>query len=199
MLLLVGTQLLGFGLGVVACFVFWYLLIRVKPDVRIASVAAHNSHKGLIGIKIINYSRRQATDVRAQLSVSTKPLVGVITTRVIGRLRWDRLLALDPKQNLDGLWTLPTTFIFVCENGAELLAELDKPRQDGTEARLVFTITARDSLSGTTIVRRVTYRRRDILDGWYKPRLSFNVEAKAAVIDDSTVAALHGDSKQAAV
>jgi hypothetical protein len=184
MLLLVGTQLLGFALGVAACFVFWYLLVRVKPDVRIASVAAHNFRKGLIGIKIINYSRRQATDVKAHLSVSTKPPVGVISTRVIGRLRWDHLLALDPKQNLDGLWTLPTTFIFVCENGNEMLAELDKLRKDGTEARLVFTITAQDSVSGTTIVRRVTYRRRDIVDGWYKPRLSFNVEPKALAAEE---------------
>jgi hypothetical protein len=112
--------------------------------------------------------------------VATKPPVGVVTTRVIGKLRWETVLALDPIQNINGFWTLPTTFVFICENGAEMMQELERPRDVGVESRVVFTISARDALSGTVVVKRTSYRRDQVLPGWYKPRLSFAVEPTLA-------------------
>ena len=185
MLGFIGTQALGFILGVLACFVFWYLLVRVKPDIRIAPVAAYNVRKGIVGIKVANRSHRQATNVQVTAAVASKARIGMVTTRLIGQLRWDRIFALGPLQDINSFWGLPTTFIFICENGKELLAELERSHGVDVEARLIFTISAQDAVSGTILVRRTTYRRHDIIDGWYRPRLSFNVDAMATVAESA--------------
>lgn len=133
MLTYIGGQILAFVLGVLSCIASWYWLLRVKPDIRVASVAAFNPRTGKLGVKVVNFSNRQATNVQVQAAVATKPPIGIVTTRVVGKLRWDTVLALDPIQNINGFWTLPTTFVFICENGAELIQELDRHRDSGVE------------------------------------------------------------------
>ena len=168
------TQSLAFMLGVLACWAFWYVLLHLTPALRVAPQAAYDPGHGAIEIKVANFGTRQITDVQAHLALFDRVPEGRIVTVEQGLLMPHEILALEVKRMVDTPWCVPTAYIFVCKNGQKLRELLMSPPAHG-ERRLVFTISARDAVSGTKRVQRVTYPATALISGSYARGLTFSI------------------------
>src|SRR5690349_7220060 len=63
------NQAIGFVIGLVSSFVFWYLLLTLKPKLSISPEAAHDVERKRLRIKIVNNGWRQVADIQASLTV----------------------------------------------------------------------------------------------------------------------------------
>ena len=61
---------IGFVLGIVASWIFRYWHINIKPRIAISPMCAYDPDSGTLGIRVINRSRRQATDIKVRLLVA---------------------------------------------------------------------------------------------------------------------------------
>lgn len=170
-------QAAGFILGVLASILAWYLLTRLRPRVAVAPKAAYQRETGRIRIKVINRGRRQVSDCRATLTLNERQREGdTLRIRIQHRLPLARehLFALGPKTEFGKAWGLYPAFIFRASVGRpELLEQL--VRTANSERRLVFTVAARDAISGSEIVLRTTYRAEDIQEGIYRTGDNFEI------------------------
>jgi hypothetical protein len=173
MQLLIG-QALGLLAGTVACWIFWRWLLLKKPDVRLASELALNPETGRLGVKIANFGKRQANNAEIRIASVRRTSEGRLITLTDARLRASSVLALDPKDNMDVPWCLPTTYIFVCQNGADLCRDISAVK-DGEERRIVVTLSVRDAISGTLVLTRQSYGLQAIRRGWYQRGLTFRI------------------------
>lgn len=168
------AQSVAFILGVLACWAFWYVLLHLTPALRVATQAAYDPVHGAIEIKVANLGTRQITDVQAHLALFDRAPEGRIVTVERGLLVPGEILALEVKRMVDTPWCVPTAYIFVCKNGETLRDLLLTPPAQG-ERRLVFTISARDAVSGTKRVQRVTYPAAALINGSYARGLTFSI------------------------
>lgn len=180
-------QLASFAIGVLACWAFWAVLLRVKPNLKVGTAAAFNHATGRLGFKIGNFGKKQIVEVRVRVAVLHRSPEGKVITLESGHLKTDSISALDPADNLDIPWALPTTFIVVCTNGAELLRRLSAPCTNG-EHRIALTVIGRHSLSGTILAQRATYTESDIKEGWFDRGLTFSI-SKVALSEPTESAA----------
>jgi hypothetical protein len=190
------NQLIGFIVGVVSSWAFWYLMILVKPKILVWHEAVFNPEKNSFLVKVRNVRRRQATDIQASLSVverkTDKEREGLLLTLHTAQLRKDSLFALAPIQDLLKAWVLRTSYVFVSDDG-KIIMDLLREQGDG-DRRVVFVISAADGISGTKVVQQVTYKLDDIKYG--KFGLGFKiVPASKDDDDDENSAKLLGDGQ----
>jgi len=166
------SQSIGFLIGVLSSFVFWYLLIRAKPYVAVSPVVVFNPSSRHLLIKVRNESHRQSTDIQASLALLERKQDGGLVTLHIPKLQRDTLIALGPIQDLNKPWSIQSAFTFVVEDGQKTLELLTQ--QDDKEKRLVFVLSITDGLSGTKVVHQVVYKAENVKQG--KFGLGFRVE-----------------------
>jgi hypothetical protein len=169
------SQGLAFVLGVLASWAFWYILLHLAPSLKIAPQAVYDVSSERIEIKVANFGVRQITDIEAYFVLSDRVPEGRLVPVRRGQLDPANILALEEKGKVNMAWCLPTTYIFVCTNGKELRELLALASASSGERRLVFTISARDAVSGTKRVQRVTYPASALIDGSYARGLTFSV------------------------
>ncbi len=157
------SQLIGFLVGILSSWIFWYALLLAKPKIAISKNIVFNQKKGSLLVKIINKGRRQATDIQASLALVERDSSRRFFTIHNAQLRKDFLPALAPIQESHKAWGLRTAFVFATDEGVQMLEEL--PIVDRGERRIVFTLSATDGLSGTKVVQQTTYRLDDVKSG----------------------------------
>jgi len=166
---------LGTVAGVVGCWVFWRALLAVRPKVKFAELAAFCETSKCLGVKVANLGRHQVTDIEARMAVADRTQEGRIITRIVGKLNAPTLLAFEPLAKLNEPWLLPTVFVFVAINGEEMVRCLGDQLQGGGDRRLLFTLSMRDGLSGTKIVKRAIFSSEQVRSGWYDHALFFQI------------------------
>jgi hypothetical protein len=173
-------QVIGFSIGMLTSWLFMYLLLLIKPKVQISPFAAHNKDTNQIQVRIVNKGRRQVTNIQVSMFVAEQIKVdGGFRRRTIFRptLKFDSLFALSPLQEYsEGDWKLPTASTFSAVEGQEIINLLSK--NDSGERRLVFTVSATHSLSGTLFVRRRSYRLDDVKVGQFTRSVDFGISTK---------------------
>jgi hypothetical protein len=163
----------SFILGIGACWVFWRWQLRVKPKVRLADRAVFCTASKWLGVKVANVGKHQVTDVEARLAIAERTKEERIIIRKIGILNAPTLFAIEPLSKLHEPWLLPTVFVFAARNGEEMVQCLTDDRQAGADRRLLFTLSMRDGVSGTKVVKTAVFKPAEIEIGWYEPSLSF--------------------------
>lgn len=170
-------QALGFVLGVCASLLAVYLLTRIRPSIAVAPRLAYDSQKRHLRIKVINRGRRQVSDCRVTLTLNERQMEGDrLRMKIQHRLPLARkqLFALGPKTEFGRPWTIYPAFVFRATVGnPEILTGLGSAGD--SERRLVFTLAARDAMSGSEIVLRTTYTHEDIQEGIYRTGDSFDI------------------------
>jgi hypothetical protein len=63
------SQVIGFLVGILSSWLFWYALLLAKPKIVISKNIVINRKKGSLLVKVINRGRRQATDIQASLAL----------------------------------------------------------------------------------------------------------------------------------
>jgi hypothetical protein len=157
------SQLIGFLVGISSSWAFWYVLLLAKPRIVISKNIVFNKKKGSLLIKVMNRSRRQATDIQASLALVERDTMGRFFTLHSAQLRKDSLSALAPKHESHNPWGLRTAYVFATDEGVQILEKLSSAHQN--EKRLVFTLSATDGLSGTKVVQQTSYRLEDVKSG----------------------------------
>ncbi len=168
-------QFIGFLGGIGACWAFWRYLLVVKPKVRVAEHAAYCEANGYLGVKIANRGKRQVTYIEVRMAVADRAAEGRITIRLAGKLNTSTLFALEPEHKIDVPWTLPTAFVFSASNGIDIMKCLKERPPSGAERRLLLTLNMRDGYSGTQLVELSAFSPEAVINGWYDPKLSLNV------------------------
>jgi len=176
------NQLLGFVVGILSSWALWYYLLNVKPKIEISANIAYNPRNGTLHVKVRNAKRRQVTDVQSSLAVVERKPDGRLLTLHIARLRRDTLFVLAPIQDLKAPWGLPATFVFSTDDGKRML-ELLAEKGDG-ERRIVFVISATDGLSGSKVVRQVSFRQENIKHGRFGLDFTIDELSNSAVDED---------------
>jgi hypothetical protein len=181
------NQLLGFVVGILSSWALWYYLLHVKPKIEISPNIAYNPRNGTLHVKVRNAKRRQVTDIQSSLAVVERRPDGRLLTLHVARLKRDTLFVLAPIQELNISWGLPATFVFSTEDGKLMLERLAEKGEG--ERRIVFVISATDGLSGSKVVRQVSFRMENIRYGRFG--LDFTIEEllSSAVIEDDDVVA----------
>jgi hypothetical protein len=159
------NQLIGFIVGILSSWAFWYLLIIAKPKVKVSQHIVFNKRTGNLLVKIANEGRRQATDIQASLALIERKPSGRFQTLYVAQLKRDNLPALAPKRESHRPWGIPTAFVFVTHEGQAILEKF-RSSSEG-EKRIVFTMSAIDGLSGTKVVSQVAYRLNDLKYGQF--------------------------------
>jgi hypothetical protein len=170
---IIGT-LLSFTLGALTSWLFWRYLLFLKPKVQISPMilkgqSRKEPSKTVYRIKVINLSKRQAINIAVSASIcTTSGTPGIDQRRVATRhltLNFGDLPALGSKTRLGDIWGVAPFFIFWTDEDIEpFLTE---------GCRLVFSLSASDALSGTTVVQRIAYRKADIDVGDFCRSLDF--------------------------
>ena len=168
------SQVVAFGLGVLACWAFWYVLLYLTPSLKISPQAVYNQQQEQIEIKVANFGRRQIADIEAQIAVFERGPEGRLVPVIRGELVPPNILALEAKRMIDVPWCIPTVFIFVCTNGKALSDALVSSAPE-RERRLVFTVSAQDAVSGTKKFQRVTFPPAALIAGSYERGLTFAI------------------------
>jgi hypothetical protein len=167
-------QIIGFVIGILSSWVFWYFLLLIKPNVQISNIVNYLPEKKAFQIKIINKGKRQVVDVQADLFIAERPMVGN-SFKMISLYRFkfkrDSVTALAPIQDLEKPWKLLTATTFTTEPNEDALNLMLSPSQ--YEKRLVFTLSASDGLSGSKVIQRVAFRAKDIRQGRWAKGLEF--------------------------
>ncbi len=171
-------QFLGFTIGILSSWLFLYIMLKVKPRIQISPFIAHVPQSDILLIRIINSSRRQATDIHVQLRIEeTFPIDGSVRrfTKYRAKLRFDSLVALDAIQNWepDNIWKLPIATHIVAKD-AKFIVDLLSEQID-TERKLSLTLSANDSISGTKHVQRILYDLEDIKEGRFASGKKFQL------------------------
>lgn len=159
------ATLVGFVLGVLGSWIFWRFLLFMKPDVRISDVVLKGHDrldKGqtLYRIKVFNFGSRQVIELQASARLVEKrddrwPVKRELKLRFGGGIP-----TLGRKKDFgDPLLRIPPGFTFVIEGEDCLEAEMNADR------RIMFMVSAKDALSGTTVVHRKVYTAADIQTG----------------------------------
>jgi hypothetical protein len=157
------SQLIGFLIGILSSWTFWYVLLLAKPKIIVSRNIVFNKKKGSLLIKVMNRGRRQATDIQASLALVELDTIGRFFTLHSAQLRKDSLPALAPKHESHKTWGLRTAYVFATDEGTHILEKLSSVHQN--EKRLVFTLSATDGLSGTKTVQQISYRLEDVKSG----------------------------------
>ncbi|MBD2056447.1 hypothetical protein H6F88_10550 [Oculatella sp. FACHB-28] len=157
------SQLIGLLVGILSSWAFLYVLLLAKPRIIISKNIVFNEKKGSLLIKVMNRSRRQATDIQASLALVERDTIGRFFTLHSAQLRKDSLPALAPKHESHNPWGLRTAYVFATDEGVQILEKLSSAHQN--EKRLVFTLSATDGLSGTKVVQQISYRLEDVKSG----------------------------------
>ncbi|MBD2068237.1 hypothetical protein H6F93_12015 [Leptolyngbya sp. FACHB-671] len=166
------SQLIGLLVGILSSWAFLYVLLLAKPRIIISKNIVFNKKKGSLLIKVMNRSRRQATDIQASLALVERDTIGRFFTLHSAQLRKDSLPALAPKHESHNPWGLRTAYVFATDEGVQILEKLSSAHQN--EKRLVFTLSATDGLSGTKVVQQISYRLEDVKSG----RFGIGLEVK---------------------
>jgi hypothetical protein len=174
------NQLLGFIVGILSSWALWYYLLNIKPKIEISPNIAYNPRNGTLHVKIRNARRRQVTDIQTSLAVVERKPDGRLLTLHVARLKRDTLFVLAPIQELKVSWGLPATFVFSTEEGRLMLEQLERDGEG--ERRIVFVISATDALSGSKVVKQVTFVSDDIKMGRFG--LDFTIEESLGSLVD---------------
>lgn len=182
------SQLVAFFLGIAASFAFWYFLLVVKPKVQIAPFATYEPLEDRLRIKIINRGRRQVTDLQATLTITEQRLVQggfrLINVHNLPLIR-EELFALGSVRDYGKPWSLYPIYIFSSKQAGAALKMMESSGTD--ERRLVFTLSATDSLSNTKMIQRVSYAPVDIKEGKFDIGLRFAaIETPIAPVPKTT-------------
>ncbi|MCI0561633.1 MAG: hypothetical protein MN733_24350 [Nitrososphaera sp.] len=174
------TQFLGFVIGILSSWVFLYVLLFVKPQVRISPFVCYLPDQDLLHIRVMNWGRRQATDISVQSRVEETFVVpDGFRRRTLFRpaMTFDTLVALNPlrKWNPNDVWSLPVSVNFSVKGGKHVIDLMSKA--PGNERRFGFTLSATDSLSGTKVVQRIYYTIDDIKVGVFAETKEFRAIA----------------------
>ena len=177
--------LIGFGLGVAASWFFWRYLRLMKPKVRISSIVAKGvsrkaPEKTAYRIKIANFGCRQVINLSASWTIcELTPVPGGYRSVVKKRLTIPREIipVLGPKNELDKPSGISPIYVFVTKPKFDVEGIMRKG------ARMLFTLSATDAMSGTTVVQRKTYTIDQIEAGDFQRGLDFALGAQVSETD----------------
>jgi hypothetical protein len=169
--------LFAFLLGFASCWAFWRYLLVMKPEISISPYIAKGwsrEERGKVAyrIKIYNITDTQVINIKAQCLIAR--LIDIpFGKRKFGKklqLKNDELLVLGPKSNLGDSWGISPIYVFTFEPEIDIENLMDQGE------KLIFTLSATDALSGTTVVWRKSYSKEDIKYGDFKWGLEFDIQ-----------------------
>jgi hypothetical protein len=169
----------GLFVGLVTSWLWWRYLLSRGPDVRISSCVlkgtkptnsdqATERGKTVHRIKLINCGERQVIDLKAKAEILEHRgnRWGLVKEL---KLEFDGAFPALGKQSDYGNVTkaISPVHYSLIENENDIRAELNADR------RLVFTLSAKDALSGTTEVQRKFYTAKEIQEGDFESGFTF--------------------------
>ncbi len=180
--------LAGLFSGVLSNVLFLHYLRFHKPRLEISPLVAFDPATERFKIKVFNSGRRQITDIEAKLSVYENRAFPEGHRRVRLRvvpLGSSSVIALGCRRNFGKPWALSPVNIFVTKKAPYVTALLSEAT--AFERRLVFTICASDAVSGTKLVKRIPYERKDIVVGRFAVGLRFELTNFPAAMESEEV------------
>lgn len=170
--------LLGFLTGLLCTWLSWKYMLFVKPKVAVAPVVCREvvDGKATYFFKVANEGKHQAIDLKFKASVyKLRDIPGGKIAAMCANLPFNvtGAPALSKRKEEWDYWELPPIYVFMSSPDFDLEALLNDP-----EARILFTVSVKDAMSGTSVVQRQSYALEDIVDGQFVKGLGFAV-AKA--------------------
>lgn len=164
--------IVGFIFGFLSCYLFWRFQLTVRPVFLVSSKVTSRPNRNdparkVYQIKIVNLSSRPIINMRAKLGVHELRLYERGHRRpTIYNIEMSPSSSeaiLGPKKKAIDPWSITNIHYYT--------ARPDKIIEDllTGERKLVFTIQATDATSNTTIIRRYTYNKEDIVEGKFEP------------------------------
>lgn len=173
---LVIGSFIGFGFGVLSCWVFWRIQLLHRPRISICSqVARQNrcdtSASKTYRFKIRNDGKRQVIDIRLVVTVcQLRPVPGGYISSSLGTVVKESCSVLAPNTTEWSSWDIPPIYIFRGTPSMDVDSLLKMP-----DTRLMATLSVADAVSGVRIVKRVTYGMDDMIDGDFVKGLGMEI------------------------
>jgi hypothetical protein len=131
-----------------------------KPRIEVSPVIAYDPSKDKLWIKTINRGRRQITDIQIRGYVQEVRRSGVEYggkyTVYRAKIPLPSRVALGSIRNYGNPWKISPITSFSIEEAKHIITLLSESTDN--ERRLVIILSANDALSGTKVVKMVTYR-----------------------------------------
>lgn len=168
---------IGFLVGMLATWIFWKYMLILKPKVSISpqvskDISADNPEQKVYRFKIRNEGKRQVVNISLVVTVCRLINVprGKISSNIGTLLPKKNISALAPKSESWSSWDIPPIYIFVGKPDFDVEQMLSQE-----DTRIMATLSATDSQSGTTHVQRVTYMLKDLVEGNFVKGLGFDI------------------------
>jgi hypothetical protein len=190
------NQALGFAIGVLSSFAFWYVLLFFKPRIEVSPVIAYDPLKDKLWIKTINRGRRQITDIQIRGYVQEVRRSGAEYggkyTVYRAKIPLPSRVALGSIRNYGNPWKISPITSFSIEEAKHIITLLSESTNN--ERRLVIILSANDALSGTKVVKMVTYRADCIVTGKFERGRTLQVIPAPRVVEESKEASTDADA-----
>lgn len=163
------SAILGFLTGVLATWFFWQTLLWQRPKITIADKVSveTNSQTGKkeLRFKIYNAGKNQVTSIKVNAwlcDLHDTPSGAVARGVHHLPIPNSETLTLCAKGKEDRPWGLPPEKTFASSPEVDFTEFLQQPN-----TRLMFVVRASDAISGSTIVKQITYSKRDLVLGTF--------------------------------
>ncbi len=175
------TTFAGFLLGIIGSYIFWRYLLVLKPNIKISPITLKgfdyiNTQKLVYRIKLINFGNRQIIGLNASARIVERRNNRWTTIDEL-KMEYDGELAALGRHKDYGDYLSRIGPIYYMR----ILDEKKFESNLNEDKRLVFTLSAKDALSGTTVVQRQVYNKDDIQQGDFKEGFTFEKKSK---VDD---------------
>ncbi len=169
----------GFILGLASSYLFWRYLLLLNPKIRISPCIAKgysfiNEKRGLYRIKIYNNSQRSIININYKIAIgrleTTKD--GDCFSVIKKVVKEQTINALGPKKNIGDHWGLSPMHHLNFRATKKIEKLLNDP-----DNVIHLQLICYDSKSGSAFVTRKKFSTNDILDGYFKYGLTFDLKS----------------------
>ncbi|MGX9728069.1 MAG: hypothetical protein ACTFAK_12355 [Candidatus Electronema sp. VV] len=168
--------MIGFILGIFSSWLFWKWQLQVQPNFAISDKIAIRYRQAtpdipFYQIKIVNFSKRAVINMTATFGIHELSNHRGPTRKLIYSIN---LLPSSPTfigpytHNYDP-WSVTNVHYYSSVSDNKLYDMLQNGR------KLLFTVSATDAASGTTVIRRRIYTKEDLIEGYFEGYRSLKI------------------------
>ena len=158
------TILIGVISGLIASGVMYFVLLRIKPRMRVSDKICQVPSTDLYVVKVVNLSRSILMDVEYAMHICHRSSDGIVQIEHIQFAKPDlNFLCAYSKSDKNAEYAIRLSFRF----------DIESLQTD--EDYLVFTISAKHSVSGTAVFVSQKYKSSAIRCGRFETRESMTI------------------------
>lgn len=161
----------GIIVGLVTSCIFWRFLLFLKPKVAISPMIARSATTATkYSIKVVNRSNRQVINLSARCTFEWKvPIPGGRKSKgTVIDLNTEAFPVLGKRSEIKDAFGINPVRIFVFT-----FDDLEQKLND--QSCIVFTLSATDAESGTTVIQSRQYQKDKVEVGEFKAGLKFQI------------------------